>query len=68
MKYEYRKLRGRIVEVFRTHRAFAKELGLSENSLSKKLNGRSQFDQNDMERWAELLKIPFEEIGLYFFS
>lgn len=38
MQYAYRKLRGRITEVFGTQAAFALALGISKNSVSKKTN------------------------------
>lgn len=68
MSYEYRKLRGRIIEVFGTMAAFAKALELSENSLSKKMNGKTQFNQKDMVKWCDLLKIPIFSAGEYFFA
>ena len=36
--YDYRKLRGRIREMFGTQANFAKKIGLSEVSVSNKLN------------------------------
>lgn len=68
MKYTYNKLRGKIVEVFGTHYRFAKALGISENSLSKKLKGKTQFKQSDITKWCLLLSIPIDEAGNYFFS
>lgn len=67
-RFKYNKLRGRIVEIYGSQSAFATALGLSENSLSKKMNGKSGFRQRDMELWCELLKIPLEEAGIYFFK
>lgn len=40
MSYNYSKLRGRVVEKFGTQRAFAKQLDLSERSISRKLSGK----------------------------
>lgn len=68
MNYEYRKLRGKIIEVFGTMSAFSKALDLSENSLSKKMNGKTQFNQKDMSKWCNLLNIPLSAAGEYFFS
>ena len=68
MKFTYRKLRGKIVEVFGTNYRFAEALNISENSLSKKLNGKTMFNQADISKWCSLLNIPIEEAGIYFFS
>lgn len=66
--FQYAKLRGRIIEVFGSQSKFAKALKISENSLSKKLNGKTQFRQDDIQIWCYLLEIPIEEAGLYFFK
>lgn len=66
--FQYAKLRGKIVEVFGSQYKFAKALKISENSLSKKLNGKTQFRQDDIQTWCHLLDIPVEEAGLYFFK
>lgn len=68
MKYKYLKLRGRITELFENQGKFAKVLGLSENSVSKKLTCSTGFSQEDIEKWAELLNIPQDEYGVYFFT
>lgn len=57
MPYQYDKLRGRIIEKYGTQGNFAKALGLSSNSVSKKLNCRTGFTQEEMNKWAELLDI-----------
>lgn len=67
MQYAYRKLRGRITEVFGTQAAFALALGISKNSVSKKLTGKTEFSQSDVERWAELLHINRYEFGKFFY-
>lgn len=68
MPYRYNKLKGRITEKFGTRGNFAKAIGLSENSLSLKLNCKTGFSQEDMEKWANVLDISIEEYGLYFFA
>lgn len=68
MPYRYNKLKGRITEKFGTRGKFAKAIGLSENSLSLKLNCKTGFSQEDMEKWANALDISIEEYGLYFFA
>lgn len=68
MPYKYNKLRGRIIEKFGSIRAFVKELDMSEVSVSKKLNGKTGFSQEDMDTWAEILDIQLSEYGEYFFT
>jgi transcriptional regulator with XRE-family HTH domain len=67
-QYEYRKLIGRIVEKYGTRKEFAKVLGISENSMSLKLNGKTGFSREDMVRWGELLDIDVNDFGAYFFA
>lgn len=67
-QYEYRKLIGRIVEKYGTRKAFAEKLGISENSMSLKLNGKTGISQDEMNQWSDLLDIDVSEIGDYFFA
>lgn len=66
MPYKYNKLRGRIIEKYGTMATFADVLGLSLVSVSKKMNGRTQFSQNDIVKWADLLEIESSEYPAYF--
>lgn len=68
MPYTYNKLRGRIVELFGTQMNFAKKLGVSNNSVSKKMNCRTGFSQEDILQWSDLLSISKDEYGDYFFT
>ena len=65
--FDYKKLRGKIREVFGTEKQFAKALGISSTSLSLKFNGESSFKKSQISRCCELLGIPVKEIGQYFF-
>ena len=44
MGYTYNKLRGRIIEKYGTQEKFARELGVSKNSLSLKMNGKTSLE------------------------
>ena len=66
--FKYAKLRARIREMYVTEGRFAEELGVSQVSISRKFNGKSQFSSDDIRRWCELLEIPVADAGLYFFS
>lgn len=68
MSYSYCKLRGRIVEKYRTQANFAQAIGISKNALSRKMSGKVRLSQEDMMQWAELLDISKESFGDYFFT
>ncbi len=68
MQYDYSKLKGRIREIFGTDAAFADAIGLSARSVSLKLNMKRAWTQPDMEKAAEVLKFPEDEIQTYFFT
>ena len=67
-KYEYNKLRGRIVEKYGTQSSFAEKIGISETALSRKMQGKIGISQEDMEKWADLLDIDRKEFPEYFFA
>lgn len=68
MAYNYRKLKGKIVEVFANQATFAEKIGLSERSLSLKLNGKIDWKQSEIVKAITLLGIDKGEIDLYFFT
>lgn len=68
MNYKYDKLRGRIVEKYGSQEKFAELIGISSNSMSKKMNGKTGFSQKDIVRWSEILDIKKSEYSEYFFN
>lgn len=68
MSYDYSKLSGKIVEKFGTQYNFAIAMGLSERSLSLKINSNVPWKSTDISRACELLGIPSNDIGKYFFE
>ena len=68
MAFEYNALRGRIVEKFGTQARFAQALGISQTTMSEKMNCKSGFSQMDIENWRKLLDIEAVDIGRYFFA
>lgn len=66
--YDYRKLRGRIKEKFGTQSIFAKEIGLSDVSVSNKLNNNVDWGQEEIEKAMLALDIAYDDIHTYFFS
>ena len=68
MAYSYNKVKGRIVELYGTQGNLAKKLGISKNSMSKKLTGKTEFSQSDIEKWAGFLNIERKDYGEFFFT
>lgn len=68
MNYTYNKLRGRIVEKYRTQERFAQAIGINKNALSRKMTGRTGISQEDIAKWCQLLDIDKDLIGEYFFT
>lgn len=68
MSYNYSSLSGKIVEKFGTQYRFAEAMGLSEHTISQKLNKKQQWKQNEILKACELLEIRKEEIPKYFFA
>lgn len=63
------KLRGRIIEKFGSQKAFAKAYGISCNSMSKKMQGKTAISIADIEKMSSpsFLDIRAEEYPVYFF-
>ena len=68
MAVDYSKLIGRIVEKHGTRAAFADAMGMTAEKLSRRLNGRSDWNINEYIKACELLDIPAQEMGAYFFT
>lgn len=68
MAFNYNKLRGRIIEKYGTQGRFAKAMGVSERTLSLKLNNKIFFSQDEITKISELLNIVSDEIQVYFFE
>lgn len=66
--FVYNKLRGRIIEKYGSMDSFADAIGLSTVSLSKKLNNKVGISREEIIHWSELLDIPAEEYGAFYFA
>lgn len=64
---DYRKLKGKIKEVYDTQDAFAKALGMSYASLNLKINNKREWTTNEIVKACELLNIALSDAHLYFF-
>lgn len=66
--FDYSKLDGRITEKFGTRKAFAREVNITESTLSNKLNHKSSVMTGDIVTWSAALGISVDDIGAYFFT
>ena len=67
MEYDYCELRGRIYARYRNQARFAKELGVSNATLSHRLDSIKPFTVDEIEKCVELLEIPENEFYKFFF-
>ena len=65
---DYNKLLGRIKEFCGTNANYAKELGISEQSLYKKIYQGVPFKQGEIDKSIKLLHIRSNEIVPIFFT
>lgn len=68
MAYDYSKLNGRIVEKCGTQAVFAEKMGLSERTVSLKLNNKIAFKQPEIQKAMCVLGLTDDEIQAYFFT
>lgn len=66
MRFDFSRLRGRIIEKFGSCEAFAAAMGRSKVWLSSRLNNAVQWRSAEIRQAAELLEIPEEEIPRFF--
>lgn len=68
MSYDYSSLLGKIVEKYGTQYNFAIAMGLSERSISLKLNGKVPWKDDEIYKASTILGIKLEDISRYFFN
>lgn len=68
LQYDYSNLDSLIIKHYGKRYNFANAMGLSEHSLSYKMNNRQGWKQPEIAKACRLLNIPDEEIGLNFFA
>ena len=64
---DYSELRGRMEQLWLTHKEVAARIGVSESQLERKLAGEFVFRQDDIDKLVGLLGIDTRDIGRYFF-
>lgn len=68
MLFKYSKLKEKVEEKFGTHIKFAKAIGISERSVSAKLNGHGEWKQGEILKACEMMDIEIDKVHLYFFD
>lgn len=68
MAYDYAKLNGKIVEKCGTQAVFAERMGLSERTISLKLNNKVAFKQPEIQKALLILGLTESDIQAYFFT
>lgn len=68
MSNDYSKLLGRITEKFGTQAEFANAMGISERSISLKLNNKVSWKDNEISKAVEILEVNPKDIPAYFFK
>lgn len=67
MAFNYRKLKGRIVEICGTQSAFAKRMDKSERTISLKMKGKVPWTQDEIIKALEILELDADDVQDYFF-
>lgn len=68
MAFDFSKLLGKITEKYGTQYNFARAMGLSEHSLSVKLNNKVPWKTTEIVKAMELLNIDSSDVSAYFFK
>lgn len=68
MEFDYAKLRGRIREVCETQEKFSVLMGVSQATISAKINNKSEFTQPEILKAVEVLHLNWDEVSTYFFT
>ena len=66
--FDFSALIGKFTEAGFTRQTFAKELGISKNSMTNKLSGNYPFKVDEIAKACDVLDISSGEIGRYFFT
>lgn len=66
--YDYSKLKGKLREKGLTYKTFGEKIGISETSVSERMNNNAQFTQEEMEKTMMILTEPLSRVDEYFFT
>lgn len=66
--FNYSKLKGKIRELEMTQNEFANKIGITEQTLNLRFQGKRPFKQDEIIKTMELFNEPLENIVIYFFT
>lgn len=66
--FDYSRLRGKIKEVCDTQDEFSRQMHIGRVSLSKRLNNKGYFSQDEILKACDILGIVHSSIPAYFFA
>lgn len=66
-RFDYGKLKGKIIEIYGSQSKFCKENRINEPTFSQKITGRYYFKQDEILEISRALDIT-DHIGEYFFT
>ena len=66
--FDYSKLKGKIKEKCGSQKIFAEKLGITESTMTAKLNGNAYFHQGEILKATKILDICLDDISVYFFA
>lgn len=68
MSFDYSKLKGKIIENYCTQSLFAKKMGWSTQTMTKKISNKVEWKQSEISKAIELLNLQENDICTYFFT
>lgn len=68
MSFDYRKLKGKIIERYGSQQRFAQEFGCSNRTMTLKMTGKRSWKQEEILRATKLLGLSEKDIQEYFFN
>lgn len=68
MKFDFNALKAKMIEKYGSQSQFAEAFGTSENTMSRKMQSKTPFSRDDIVRICDMLNIPKDQIGYYFFT
>lgn len=66
--FDYSKLNGKIREMVGTQKTFSRQMGMSEAAISGKLQGKTYFNQAQIQKAIGILRIEPGAVSEYFFT
>lgn len=66
--FDYSKLLGLMTKKNFTQKKLCEMIGITENSFTNKIKGRSNFDSNEIAKICNVLGISNKLLGKYFFT